>query len=128
MTAISAAIQPPNDTPTSDRIAQVHRLQQIEIEIGEIVDRGHVLRLLGAAEARMRRRDHARLRGELLEHRRVGLDADAGMEEQQRPPGAGLDHLDAHAGDGLFGCAHGSFFPPGGTSTSNASSVIATMV
>ena len=44
-----------------------------------------------------RRRDDARVLGQPVEHRRVGIEADAGMEEQQRPPAAALHafHRDA---------------------------------
>ena len=60
---------------------------------------------LGAAEARMSRREHARALREHIEHRRCPLDPDAGMQEQERPPAPALDHLHADAvdDDGTWG-------------------------
>ena len=37
------------------------------------------------------------------EHRRLGLDADAGMEEKQRPSVAALDHFNPGAVDQDYG-------------------------
>ncbi len=74
-------------------------VHQVEIEIGEVVDRGEVLRLLGAAEARMGRRDDSRLGGKQVEHRGVGRDADAGMEEEDRGTLAALDPFEPYARD-----------------------------
>src|SRR5262249_56117873 len=47
----------------------------------------------------MRRREHACVGGEAVEHRRVRLDADAGMQEQERPARAALNHVDPQAVD-----------------------------
>ena len=75
-------------------------VDEVEIEIGEVVDAIERLRRLRAAEAGMGRRQHARAGGEGVEHRRIGLEADAGMQEQERPAAPALDHLDADAVDG----------------------------
>ena len=52
-----------------------------------------------AAETRMARGDQARPLGQEIEHRRARPDTDARMQEQQRPPAAPLDQLDADAVD-----------------------------
>ncbi len=57
------------------------------------------LRLLGAAEARMARRDHARMLGEAVEHGSVAIEPDAGMEEQKRPTAPFFDGLNRDAVD-----------------------------
>ncbi len=98
--AISAASQPPNDTPTTAIVRERQLIDEVEIEIGEVVDAVEPARRLRAAEAGMGRRQHTRARGQRVEHRRVRLDADAGMQEQQRPALPALDHLDADAVDG----------------------------
>ena len=49
--AISAAIQPPNDTPAKHHVAQIERIHEIEIEIGEIVDRGDGARQFAACRS-----------------------------------------------------------------------------
>ena len=81
-------------------VAQIELIEQVEVEIGEVVDGVERPRLLRAAEARVHRRQHPRARRQPIEHRRGRLDADAGMQEQQRPAGAALDQLHADAGDG----------------------------
>jgi hypothetical protein len=80
-------------------VAQIELLEQVEIEIGEVVDPVERSRRLLPAEAGMRRNQEAAVRGEPLQHRRVGLDADSGMQEQQRPSAPALDHLDLDAAD-----------------------------
>src|SRR5207247_1923453 len=51
------------------------------------------------AKARMRGRDYACALGEPIEHGRRAFEADARMQEQQRPPAPALDHLHADAVD-----------------------------
>src|ERR1700730_5115324 len=67
--------------------------------MGEVVAGGRVLRPLGGAEARMQRGEKAPARRQPVEHRGARVDADAGMQKQDRPPAAALDHLDADAID-----------------------------
>ena len=52
------------------------------------------------SEARMGRRDDARALREQIEHGCSALDADAGMQEQKRPPAPALDGLHANAANG----------------------------
>ena len=91
--------------PAAERNADERRavepqlVHEVEIEVGKIVDGRKILRLLGAAEARVRGRDDPRLGRQPVEHRRVGCDADARMEEQDGPPLAALDQLDADPRD-----------------------------
>ena len=80
-------------------IAQVELVEQVEIVVGEVVDRIDALRQLGGAKARMRRRDQARLRREPVEHRRRRIEPDAGVQEQQRPALAALEHVHGDAVD-----------------------------
>jgi hypothetical protein len=80
-------------------VVETELIDEVEIEIGEVVDGIEFWRLLGAAEARMARSDHARPLGQAVEHRRRRLDADARMQEQERPPAAALGGVDADAID-----------------------------
>ncbi len=100
--------------PHHDHVAQVELVEQIEIEIGEIVHGRERPRLLGAPEARMRRRQHPVARGEPRQRGRVGFDADAGMQKQQGSAGAPLDQFDLDAADGdeIRCCCHDSLPPP----------------
>src|SRR5262249_39367333 len=72
---------------------------QVEIEVGEVLHRRHGRRDLRGAKTRMRRRDQPGFCGERIEHRRLRIDADAGMEKQERPAFAALEHLGAQALD-----------------------------
>jgi hypothetical protein len=85
--------------PRHDGVVEIELVDEIEIEIGEIVDGVERWRLLGAAEAWMARGDQARPLRQAIERRRRCADADAGMQEQQRPTAAALDQLDADAVD-----------------------------
>jgi hypothetical protein len=66
-------------------LAQIKRIEQIEVEIGEIIDGVELGRNLGAAVTGMRRRDDARTLGKTIECRAGAVETDFGMEEQQRP-------------------------------------------
>ena len=52
----------------------------------------------------MGRRDHARAFGQFLDCRRRRLDAVFGMKEEERTPGAPLDHIDPRSIDDERGC------------------------
>ena len=80
-----------------DHVAQVQCVHDIEIEIGEIVDRGHGARQFAAPETRMGRRDQRKRSGKLLDHAVGGFDPDRGMQQQQGPAGSALDELDANS-------------------------------
>ena len=79
--------------PDDERIAQVERIHDIEIEIREVVDRGHAGRPLGMPEARMGRRDQPAAFGQHRKHGRGRVEADMGVEEQDRPAAATIDEL-----------------------------------
>src|SRR5262249_6005605 len=86
-----------------DCVLEVELVEQIEIEIGEVVDGGERLRLLGVAKARMARRDHAGTLGELVNEGSVAIEPDARMKEQKRPTapffdGLNLDAVDRYGG------------------------------
>ena len=98
--AIAARSISPPSRPRSSRRAkrrprprpQIERVEQVEIEIGEVFDRVQLPRRVGAAEPGMRGRDHARAaRPDASSTGARRLEADAGMEEQQRPSAAALD-------------------------------------
>ena len=97
--AISAAIQAPSETPTTVSIAQIELIEQVEIEIGEVVDGVKDFGCFGAAEARMDRRDHARMRGAAGRAPAPRVEPDAGMQEQSGRPLPLLDAFDANAVD-----------------------------
>ena len=82
-----------------EHVAKIELLEQVEIEVGEVIDRCHALGKLRAAEARMRWRDHAAAAGKLGQHRRRRIDPDARMQEQDRPALAALGYLDGNAID-----------------------------
>ena len=98
-TAISAAIQPPKPVPTTVRSLEIELIEQVEIEVGQVVDRAHALGQLGAAKAWMRRRDDVRVLGEFVDGGRGRLDAVLGVKEQQRPARALFDEIDPRAID-----------------------------
>ena len=86
-----------------DGVLEVELIDEVEIEIGEVVDGGESPRLLGIAEARMARRNHAGMLGELVDDGGVAIEPDAGMEEQKRPTvpffdGLNLDAVDRYGG------------------------------
>src|SRR5262249_56388665 len=70
-------------------------LQQIEVEIRKIVDGTEGLRLFRASKARVDWRQHAHATRKLIEHRRGRLNADFGMQEQQRLAMSAFNQLDA---------------------------------
>src|SRR5262249_56777265 len=74
-------------------------LQQIEVEIRKIVDGIEGLRLFRASKARVDGRQHAHATRKLIEHRRGRLDADFGMQEQQRLAVSAFNQLDADVVD-----------------------------
>src|SRR5438132_11252954 len=98
-TAISAAIQPPSETPTTTVLVS-SLIHKIQIKIREIIHMIEGMRLLGRAEARMRRRDHTRLLGQPIEYRSRPIETDSRMQKQQRLAAPALDHLHADAVDG----------------------------
>ena len=73
LVAISAAIQPPIEQPTRSTASSFKHVHQFEIEVGDIVDAVEPIRQARLAEARMRRRDQAALRGRAAQ-RRVAAD------------------------------------------------------
>src|SRR5262249_53376298 len=85
-------------------VLEVELVQEIEIEIGEVVDGRERLRLLGTAEPRMARRDHPRVPREVVEHGCVTVEPDGRMQEQERAPASLLDRLHPHPVD-FEGCA-----------------------
>ncbi len=80
--------------PHHQRLLEVELLHGIEVEIGEVVDGGQRRRQLGAAEAGMRRRHQPAAVGKQRQHRGGRLDADMGMEEQDRAAAAAVDQLE----------------------------------
>src|SRR5712692_4559422 len=74
-------------------------MDEVEVEIGEVVDGIEGFWRLRAAEARMGRDNHPSACGEPLQHGSIGLDADPGMKEEQRPTLSALDQLNADAID-----------------------------
>src|SRR5207244_9311809 len=81
-------------------------------EIGEVIDGGERLRLLGVAEARMARRDHVGMLGELVDDGRVRVEPNAWMEKQKRPAAPFLNDLEAYAVDRHGGRAILQRHPP----------------
>jgi hypothetical protein len=109
-------------------ILEVELVEQIEIEIGEVVDVVERPRLLGAGEARMAGRDQVRLLGQAVEHGCRRIKSDAGMEEEERAPAALVDRLDADTVDRerskrrVYDCGHPGRFPlEASVTTSNPS-------
>src|SRR2546427_5452058 len=74
-------------------------LQQIEVEIREVVYGIEGLRLFRVSKARVDGRQHARATRKLIEHRGGRLDADFGMQEQQRFAVSAFNQLDADVVD-----------------------------
>ena len=70
----------------NDGVGEIQLVQKVQIEIGEVIDRGEGAWLLGAAEARMARRDDAHALRQPVEHRGLWVETDAGMQEEQGPP------------------------------------------
>src|SRR5271166_1636584 len=74
-------------------------MDKVEVEIGKIIDAVERLGRLRTAEARMRRCDQARTRSQPMEDGSVRLDADPGMQEEQRPTLSALHHFNLDAVD-----------------------------
>ena len=68
---------------------------EIEIEVGEIVDRTRPVDQRRVAVPRMRGRDHPVVPRQQIEPRQLRGQPFAGMEEQQRPALAALDQFEA---------------------------------
>ena len=98
-TIISAAIQPPKQAPTRTASSQPERGCEIEIEVGEIVDRADPSGSARVAEAGMRRRDDPVPSRQQIEPRPLGHQPLAGMQEQQRPALPALDQFEARPRD-----------------------------
>ena len=97
---ISAATQPPKQAPTRTASCKPELGGEVEIEIGEIIDRADAVDQRGIAPARMARRDHPIAAGEKVEPRPLRHQPFAGVQKQQWPAGAALDQFEAGAGDG----------------------------
>src|SRR6516165_36484 len=66
-----------------DNAPEIELIEEIEVEIGKVVDAVERFRRLRSAETRMGRNNQAHARGEPGEDGSARLDADAGMEKQQ---------------------------------------------
>ena len=98
-TAISAAIQAPKPDADHGEVLEVELIEQVEIEVGQVVDRAHALGQFGAAVAGMGRRDDVRVLGEFVDGRSRRLDAVLGVEEKQRRARTLFDQIDPRAID-----------------------------
>src|SRR5262249_15523124 len=90
--------------PDHDAIAKVEGVHQVEIEIGEIIDRGDTGRPFGMAETWMGRGDQPSAFGQDRENGRRWIEADVGVQEQNRPAVSAVDQLDARPVDDEGGC------------------------
>ena len=86
-------------TDSERHVAEIALVHEVEIEIGEIVDGVEAARHLRAAKARMDRHDHPRSRRKQIEHACIGLDADLGMQEKQRPALSAIEAINADAAE-----------------------------
>ena len=75
------------------------RLEHVEIEVHEIVDRVEAVRPRGMAEAGVRGRDDLRVPAEPIQKRRLRVDVLEAVEQQHRPAGASAQHLELDAAD-----------------------------
>ena len=88
----------PETGPREDNVFQAHGLQQIEIEIGKIIDRTEMPWPLVTAEAGMERGDHLEACAQQAEVvAGVPIRPRARMQEEQRTPAAGAQHVGCHA-------------------------------
>src|SRR5438477_5793936 len=81
------------------RIMQVEAFDQVEIEIGDVVDTAEPRRARRRVETGMARRDDPAMLRQPVEKRAVLCDIVAAMQKQQRRPGAGDQCLDRYPGD-----------------------------
>jgi len=87
---ISVATQPPKQTPTGGKV---------EVEISEIVDDTHAVDKWRVAPTGMPGCNDPVTAGEEVEPRPLRRQTLAGMQKQQGPPLAALDHLERGARD-----------------------------
>ena len=91
-----------------NHVAKIERVEQIEIEIGEIVDSGELRRRRRRAKPGMCRRDETEIVCERLNEPRLRIQPSrrvAAMKKQKRPAIAGFGYLQRNAGDFHAGCA-----------------------
>ncbi len=79
--------------PDHGHVAEVPLGEDVEVEVGQVVD-GIDARDVGrTAEAGMRGREHAAVRREQVEERRAWIEAFLAVEPEDRPPLPSLDDL-----------------------------------
>jgi hypothetical protein len=98
--------------PDHRRLAQIERFEQVEIEIGEVVDGVEALRQLRLAITGMGRRDHLRRAAQQLQRRLGAVETDLRMKEEQRPAAAAAFNLDFDAIDLNGGMSWGKLHAP----------------
>ncbi len=91
---------PAADPDADDQhVAQVHRLQQVEIEIRKLVDACDALGQRRVPETGMGGRDQPSAARQQVKDRRVAFDADSGMKEKDRTAVAAHDRFKLRAVD-----------------------------
>jgi len=80
-------------------LCKIERMDEVEIEIGEVVDAIEGFGRLRAAEPGMDRGEEARLCGKPFENGSVRVDADARMQEKERAALATFHYFDLDAVD-----------------------------
>ena len=107
-TASSAAIQPPSEKPTRWTRVEIELIEEVEIEVGEVVDGIEPVRRVGLAEARMLRHDHVVPRGESAMNGSqrpapLGAVQDRAAARRRRRASADVAAADRELGDGVIG-------------------------
>ncbi len=100
-TAISAAVQPPSDSPIRCTLP-AKSIKKIEIVHGEVADVAQPRRIVGGAEARMLGHHQFAFRRDQVEERQPRRQAIGAMQENDRWPGAAFQHPDIDVPDLVF--------------------------
>ena len=102
-------------------VAQIERVEQIEIEIRQIVDAVDPIGQFRGAESRMRRRDDAPVLGEQAQERRLRLQAARTMQHEDRRPFADVEIRQRNPRcEQLFWCHDAHFAPFGEPATTQS--------
>ena len=99
LTAISAASQPPNESPISVSGPSRQGVEKAEIEMNEVVHRAEIRGTRRAAEAGVRRCDELCVTSEQLDDGQPWIDVLKTVKQQQRIARAAAQDFELDAGD-----------------------------
>ena len=95
--AISAAIHPPIEQPSDIDRVEVETIQQLEIDVGDIVDAIEPVRQAGPAKARVRGHDQTAPRRKQRDEFLFWIESLAPMQPKQRRALPGLEHFEVNS-------------------------------